>query len=184
MNNFSDALNEFENYLSRLSTQMVSDLQNILTMQTIPFMDSKSQTDMAALFFEYDYEWLDIFFYGVDKELEPVTNTVKLPSKLLPESHGDTLQPEVLHEFEINVEDEFDFDNNDEDEFYEQLDEYKDKKSEIFESWFSQCWDKATKNPEAKPEAFFSVHDTAFKTDLNRAKTAKEVEIIKLLAAP
>ncbi|WP_278379430.1 hypothetical protein [Chryseobacterium arthrosphaerae] len=47
----------------------------------------------------------------------------------------------------------------------------------LFEQWFFDCWKEAKAQTSVMMDAYFSIHDTYFRTDLNTLKTINEDEI-------
>ncbi len=174
MKEFELTLNDFKNYLSKLTNQLTSDLKDIIDKKVIVYKEGKSESDIEGYFFEYEYEWLDIIFYGLDKNNDLSTETIKLPTKLIEESYPDSLTSKKMNVFEINIEDEYDMDKYSEDEFYDLLDNYHEEKYKIFEKWFCDCWKQASDGKDIKTNSYFSVHDTNYKTDLRTMTKIKQ----------
>lgn len=179
MKEFKEVLDDFEKYLPELTNQLVTDLRDILSQKSIVYKEGKTELDIVGYFFEYEYEWLDIIFYGLDKKNELSTETIKLPTKLIEKSCPHSVTPLKMNVFEINIEDEYDEDKYSEDEFYELYDKYHQEKFKIFEKWFCDCWIQATENTDLKTNSYFSVHDTFYRTDLKTMKQINQDEIEK-----
>lgn len=174
MEEFKETLAEFKIYLSKITSQMTNDLKTILSKGNIVYKEGKSDDDTAGYFFEYDYELLTVVFWGVDKGINPITETVTLPSQFIEESHPTALISEEMHEFEMEIEDEYDNEEYSEEEFDELFEKYHEDKCEIFENWFCDCWKEASSGIKNDTDSYFSVHDTNYKTDL---KTLNEITL-------
>lgn len=167
---------EFKKYLEEISTQLIQDLIHLLNGENISYLDGCGKTDIKAFYFEYEYEYLNIVSWGVDAKGKVATNTVFLPTqrKKSGDENGDwdALIPEKIWTAAAHFQD-----NYDEDDFDDILDEYDDEKYRLFEQWFFDCWKKASEEAQVKIDAYFSIHDTYFRTDLNTLKNINEDEI-------
>lgn len=167
---------EFKRYLGEISSQLTEDLIDLLNGENISYSDNNGRSDIKAFYFEYEYEYLDIVFWGVDRKGKIATNTVFLPSKKnsSTEENGEWngLIPEKIWIAAADFQD-----NYDGDDFDDILDEYDDEKYKLFEQWFCDCWKKASEHTKVKMDAYFSIHDTYFRTDLNTLKIINEDEI-------
>src|SRR5262249_21623534 len=68
-------IEEFAKRLGELTKPFVKDIRKLLA-------DAKSDARVAAIFFEYDTDSLNIWAHAVDGELEPVGGVMRLPTKL------------------------------------------------------------------------------------------------------
>lgn len=163
-------------YLEQISPQLIVELVYLVNGEGINYLDNKSEADSKAFYFEYQYDYLDIIFWSVDQAGERITETKKLPAKKndgINENEGwNALIPEKIWEAAADFED-----NYEDDDLDDILDEYNTEKYELFENWFLECWKKASEQAKMKIDAYFSIHDTYFKTDLNVMKTINEDEI-------
>ncbi len=179
MKELNDNLKYFEKYLLRLTNQIVLDLQDILSDKIVVYKNNKTILDIKGYFFEYEYKYLDIIFYGLDKNLNLVTETIKLPTKLINENFKNHLMPECIYNSEIDIDNGYDEQKYSEEEFYDIFDEYKSKMHDIFLNWFFDCWKKAVGNKKLTVYAYFSVHDSYYSTDLKTMKRVNDDEIKK-----
>ncbi|WP_160139229.1 hypothetical protein [Chryseobacterium sp. c4a] len=167
---------EFKKYLEETSIQLTEDLVHLLNGENIVYLDHSGKTDIKAFYFEYEYEYLDIVCWGVDQKGKIMTNTIFLPTQKLSsaDENGDwdALIPEKIWKAASDFQDHYE-----EDDFDDILDEYDDEKYKLFEQWFFDCWKKASASSNVKIDAYFSIHDTYFRTDLNTLKTINEDEI-------
>lgn len=167
---------ELKIYLEETSVQLTEDLIHLLNGENISYVNNKGKSDVKAFYFEYEYEYLDIVFWGVDQKGKIATNTIFLPTKKNSNAgengEWDALIPEKIW----NIVSEFQ-DHYEGDDFDDILDEYDDEKYKLFEHWFFDCWKKASEHTKVYMDAYFSIHDTYFRTDLNTLKTINEDEI-------
>ncbi len=179
MKEFKEYLDYFEKYLEKLTNQMVVDLRNIVKNKPFVYRDGKNETNIVGCFFEYDFEYFSISLYGLDKSLNQVTEVVSLPTKLIDESLKNYIIPKRIRDFGKNIEDTYDKEKYSEDEFYELLEEYNEKLREIFEKWFLKCWKKISEKQKINIDAYFSVHDSYYYTDLKTMNEITENEILE-----
>lgn len=164
---------ELKKYLEQMSSQLVVDLTDLIIGKNIIYLNNKSETDTKVLYFEYQYDYLDIIFWAVDQSGERTTETIKLPSKKADRIDGwNAFIPKQIWEAAADFEDTYEDDDLD-----DILDEYNTQKYELFENWFLECWKKASEKTNVKTDAYFSIHDTYFKTDLNTMTTINTDEI-------
>jgi hypothetical protein len=178
MENIQNLNIEFKIYLDTISAGLTDDLVRLLKGETIHYLHG-THSDIKAFYFEYEYDYLNIVFWGVDHKGTIATNTQSLPTR----KNGNTsdneewsaLFPEEIWNKVSDVEDHYE-----DDDFDEIMDEYNEEKYQIFEQWFSDCWKKASEQTSIKMNAYFSIHDTYFRTDLNTMKTINEDEIAQI----
>lgn len=167
---------ELKKYLEETSTQLTEDLIHLLKGENISYIESNGKSDIKAFYFEYEYEYLDIVFWGVDRKGKMGTNTVFLPTKKKDNneenSDWDALIPEKIWIAASDFQDHYEGDD-----FDDILDEYDAEKYKLFEQWFFDCWKIASEQTGVKMNAYFSIHDTYFRTDLNTLKTINEDKI-------
>ena len=165
-------------YLDSSAEQMQADIRNILANQILKYGYKKSRQDIAALFFQYEYETWDIVFWAEDKNRSSITDTIILPSKRKENSNGNSnwnhFIPETLWNKVAEFEDNYRGDDSD-----DIICEYIEVQTEIFKKWFLACWNTATKGIGNVPDAYFSIHDTYFLTDLKTGKKINNDEISK-----
>jgi len=177
MENIFLALNEeWKLYLDSSAEQMQADIRNILTDQIVKYQQGKSRQNIAALYFEYEYDHMDIMFWAEDKNGELITETIKLPTikrnNTDENSNWEHFLPESIWKKVIVSEDTYEGDDYD-----DIRSEYDEKKTELFKEWFINCWNTVTKEMENVLDAYFSIHDTNFRTDLKTGKRMKLAEI-------
>jgi hypothetical protein len=76
----------------------------------------------------------------------------------------------------MEIDDNYD---GEDDNYNDFTNEYTQKKEEIFEEWFISCWDKTRREYDNIPPAFFSIHDTNYKINLDTKEKINDDEIIK-----
>lgn len=170
--NLADLNIELQTYLDGSTAQMVTDLKPLLLDSGITYVDGKSRDDVAYFGFEYDYAYLDVTFCAVGNGGEPISEVEALPKVVASKANADSewtaFLPEHIWDAVVAFEDSDDFDDDAED----LLDAYHLARCRIFEQWFCACWKQAVVEAGVNVAAYFSVHDSYFKTDLN---TLKEV---------
>lgn len=170
--NLSDLNTELQTYLDSATAQMVADLKPLLLDSGITYVDGNSRDDVSYFHFEYDYEYLDVTFCAMGKGAERISEVETLPKVVASKADADSewmaFLPEHIWDAVAAFEESDDFDEDAED----QLDAYHLERCRLFEQWFCACWTQAVAETGVNVPAYFSVHDSYFKTDLN---TLKEV---------
>ena len=171
--NLLDLNKELQTYVDSATGQMVADLKPLLLDSGITYIDGKSRDDVSYFHFEYDYEYLDVAFYAIGKDGDRVSEVETLPTEVASKAHADSewtaFLPEHIWDAVADFEESDAFDDEDAEDL---LDEYHLGRCRIFEQWFCACWKQAVAEAGVNVPAYFSVHDSYFKTDLN---TLKEV---------
>jgi len=167
---------EFKNYLAGISGKLTEDLIHLLKGEGINYLNGNTQAHIKAFYFEYEFDYLNIVFWGVDHKGKIATETMFLPTKKNNNDNGNEkwsgLIPQMIWQKASDFED-----NYEGDDFDDILDEYNDEKYRLFEQWFFDVWKGASEQTGVKTDAYFSIHDTYFRTDLNTLKTINEDEI-------
>ncbi|PIF44504.1 hypothetical protein CLU96_1480 [Chryseobacterium sp. 52] len=170
---------ELKNYLDKTEEQLIKDIVQLLKVENTDDLEKKAKEDTKALYFEYEYDYLDIVTWAVDKDGEIIGNATRLLShreKEIGESEKwNSLLPEKIWDKAFDLQERYE----DEEDWDDIWDEYKEEKYRLFEDWFLQCWKKALTHMESrnKLDAYFSIHDTYFRTDLNTFQTVNDDEI-------
>lgn len=167
---------EFKKYLEQTRAQLIGDMIHLLKGENIRYLNNNGKSDIKAFYFEYEYEYLDIVFWGVDRKGKIATETNFLPTQKSGNAEGNSDWDALIPERIWNIVSDFQ-DHYEGDDFDDILDEYDDEKYKLFERWFSDCWKKASEHTKVHMDAYFSIHDTYFRTDLNTLKTINEDEI-------
>ena len=160
-----EIINSWKKYLVKIEAKMKLTIKTILD-------DSKNFKKIYAMFFEYEYDYMDILFYAIDNKEKILLKNIDISNEL----NCEHLFPKDLMEKQIEIDDKYDGEDDDFDEF---SDKYTKEKEEIFENWFIECWDKIKDEYKNIPKTFFSIHDTNYKIDLNTKQKIKYDEIIK-----
>ncbi|MGN7866830.1 hypothetical protein [Chryseobacterium sp. 22458] len=167
---------ELQQYLKEISGDLTDDLVRLLKGENIQYLENKEQSDIKAFYFEYEFEYLNIICWGVDRAGKMATEKTALPGKnentAQKNEKWSALIPEKIWTQAADFQDHYEGDN-----FDDILDEYDDEKYRLFEQWFFDCWKEAKTQTSVKMDAYFSIHDTYFRTDLNTLKTINEDEI-------
>lgn len=168
---------KLKNYLKEAQDQFIEDLVQLLEGENINYLNGKTKTDIGALYFEYEYDYLDIVTWAVDRAGEVITDSVVLPSQKKNFAEGSEDWNFFLPEKIWKAASDFQ-EKHEEDEDWDDIsEEYDGEKYELFEFWFFDCWKKALLQTGSRVDAYFSVHDTYFRTDLNTLKTINDDEI-------
>ncbi|KFF15486.1 hypothetical protein [Chryseobacterium sp. JM1] len=174
MQNLKQLNIDLKTYLEKTTEQFVKGLVQILEGKNADYLNGKSKTDIVAYYFEYEYDHLDISAWTIDKSGAIITNPVLLLTQKEEENDGkeswNALLPEKIWKAASDFQEEYEDDDD-------RWDEYNEEKYEIFENWFFDGWKKASAQTDNKADAYFSIHDTYFKTDLNTLQTINDDEI-------
>ena len=156
----------WEKFLIETETIMQSTIKEILN-------EIVEDNSIFAIFFEYEYDVMDLSFFATDNEEKPLLIKQDILSKGI---NSKTLFPDELLNKQSELVDEYDGVDENFDEIY---DEYEQRKQDIFKKWFKLCWDKIAGEYNNIPNAFFSIHDTNWKYNLSTNEKIKHSEIFK-----
>lgn len=157
-------LKQIEEHLDNLTTVLVSDLVRIGQGELNNRIKGFDFGHVKVLYFEYSYDDLQLYFWeeGIDEQLLSHA-AVNLPAiqieGLLPlELRGRMFDLEdVLYE-DVSIDD---------DAVEEELEQFNAARCALFEQWFIACWSQARKQMTWDKQAYFSVHDSYYKTKLD-----------------
>jgi hypothetical protein len=153
-------------FLTGIKTKMQISIKTILN-------EVIGNNNIFAIFFEYEYDLMDLSFFAMDNK----ENILIVKQDIINEElKCQTLFPKELLDKQDEVIDEYDGEDDNFDEIYG---EYGQQKEDIFKKWFKSCWDGAIKGYNNIPNAFFSIHDTNYKYDLETNEKIKYDEIFK-----
>ncbi|MBV8326244.1 hypothetical protein [Chryseobacterium sp.] len=169
---------EFQNYLDEISGSFTDDLTNILNDENIRYLGDHSKADIKAFYFEYEYDYLNLVCWAVNASGEIIIAPMMLPEKNDGKNSEADRWNAFIPEDIWNEAAEF-CDSYEEEDADDLLDEYNDEKYTLFENWFFECWKKAAAATENKTDAYFSIHDTYFRTDLVTFETINDDDIAK-----
>ncbi|MDN5476221.1 MAG: hypothetical protein L0G39_04740 [Chryseobacterium sp.] len=177
MQNLKKLNTELKNHLEESKKRLINDIVQILKGENVDYLEGKHKVDTKALYFEYEYDNLDIVAWAVDKNGEIITDILKLPGQRKKQmgknEDWDSFLPENIGTAASDFQDR----HEDDDDFDGLWDEYNEEKYELFEDWFCTCWKEASAQTETRLHAYFSIHDTYFRTDLDTLKTINDDEI-------
>lgn len=149
--------------------------------RSIVYQYKRTNEDIVVYLFEYDFELLDLTFYGLDKNLSQYTDHISIPSKF-PENDWKTITRKSIYNFESEKTMKRYDENADQDEC-RLYDSYFDEKNDVFENWFLDFWKEASQGIELQKGMYFSMHDTGDKLDLSTMTEVSEEEIMNRLNA-
>jgi hypothetical protein len=161
-----EIITAWKKFLAEIETKMQSSIKKVLNEAIIT-------KDIYAMFFEYEYDYMDIMFFAIDHKENVLLTKVDI---LNDEINCEHLFPDDLSEKQMETNDKYDGEDDNYDDFTE---EYYQKKEKVFKEWFISCWDKIKGGYINIPKTFFSIHDTNYKINLDTKETVKYDEIIK-----
>ena len=161
MKNITELLELLESDLNQYNSLVEEDILKLL------------QNKGAYFLFEYDYEWLEISAWAMNKEGVCISQRIDIPSQ----KKEKYFPSDIFMDKDIHLEDELYDQGVEEDEIDDYLDEYAQKKEDIISKWFQQRWKNALKNAHIQADGYFSPHDSYFYTDLNTGKQINEDQI-------
>ena len=161
MKNITELLELLESDLNQYNSLVEEDILKLL------------QNKGAYFLFEYDYEWLEISAWAINKEGVCISQRIDIPSQ----KKEKYFPSDIFMDKDIHLEDELYDQGVEEDKIDDYLDEYAQKKEDIISKWFQQRWKNALKNAHIQADSYFSPHDSYFYTDLNTGKTINEDQI-------
>lgn len=175
---------EFKAFLKDYNDELVRELQEVMDFNYLKYYSpSNKEKEIVAFLFEYDWENLSFYGFAFDNEMEPLAS-IKLPVSQKPnknnEDYSSWFYPKHLYDESIKLIDIVE--ESDEDLDYD-TDDWSNEKNEIFENWFKKGWEEATKKKPTNLLAFFSVHDTNFRTDLSTMEEILDSEMEKRIKA-
>lgn len=168
---------ELKNHLEEIKDELIKDFVQVLKGENVDYLRGKTKSDMKALYFEYEYDDLDIIAWGADQKGNIITHTMFLPCQkkrqINKSENWNSFLPEKIWTAATDFQEQY----GEEDDFDDFWDEYNEEKYRLFENWFFECWKKAAEQSKVIFDAYFSIHDTYFRTDLNTFKTINDDEI-------
>jgi hypothetical protein len=161
-----EIITDWEKFLAEIETRMQLSIKTVLN-------EAITTRDIYAMFFEYEYDDMDIIFYAIDDKENVLLTKVDILNNEINCSH---LFPDNLSEKQMEINDKYDGEDDNYDNFTE---EYYQKKEKVFKDWFISCWDKIKGEYTNIPKTYFSIHDTNYKINLDTKEILKYDEIIK-----
>jgi hypothetical protein len=156
---------EWESFLVKIEQNMCLELKTILD-------ESISNKNIYAMFFEYEFDYMDIVFYAIDEKENVILKKVPVLNNEINCKH---LFPENLMDKQMEISDNYE---GEDERFYDFLEEYREKQEGIFKNWFMACWDKIRCEYNDIQKTYFSIHDTNYKINLDTKEKVKYDEII------
>lgn len=132
--------------------KVIEELVNILTGKTILMLSSFSQDNIAVHNFEYRHEWFSMVFFGSNAAGFTITEENNFLSNELNDYFSKS---EEILEAVSDLEDDFE----DKEEWEEIMEEYEQEKYEIFDEWFTSCWEEAQEITGSKVPTYFSIDE-------------------------
>ncbi len=166
---------QLQHHLTELQDELIIDLKNLQTNKALQYVDDYTFDDIACFCFEYEYDYLDIVGWAMNAHQEVITGTVVLPSKNQLQEKKNRwayLLPESVYDAQIELQDQY---SDEEDEW----DKYHNQKDQTLTVWFRDSWLKVSKETGTKSDAYFSIHDTYWRTDLKTGRKLNDDEIAK-----
>lgn len=176
MNDYQKNIEQFKEDLLNLSNQTINDLTDILMDKNIVYQFKRTNSDIVVYLFEYDFELLGLNFYGLDKDLNQYTEHISIPTKF-PEEDWKNITRKSIYAFESDKIMKR-YNKGLEEAEIKLYDEYFEEKNDLFERWFFDCWEKASKDIELTKGVYFSIHDTDERIDLSTMTEISDEEII------
>ena len=161
-----EILNAWKDFLTEIETKMQVAIKKILNT-------SMGNKDIYAMFFEYQFDYMDIAFFAIDNKSNVLVRDLDTINN---EINCKYLFPNELFDKQLEIIDKYEEEDDNFDDF---TDEYYEKKEEIFKEWFILCWDKIKGEYNSIPSAFFSIHDTRYKINLDTKEEVTDDDIIK-----
>ncbi|MDQ0780392.1 hypothetical protein [Chryseobacterium sp. W4I1] len=127
---------KLKKYLEETKGQVVADLVQLLKGENVNYLDGKTKTDIGALYFEYEYDYLDIAAWATDKNGKIITDTAILHKQK--ENHinetesWDSFLPETIWKVAIDFQEKHE-EYEDWDDVWE---EYEEKNINCLNSGF------------------------------------------------
>ena len=162
---FNEMINDWKNYLKSLETKMQCTMKTILN-------EIIGNCKIYAIFFEYEYEIMNTKFEAFDEKENILVAKYNI---LLDEINCKTLFPKEWLDKIYKIE--FERRGTKDDEFNNCYNNFENKKCEIYEEWFQLCWNTIKNEYNNFTRAYFSIHDTNYKIDLN---TGDEMDTDKI----
>jgi hypothetical protein len=161
-----EIINSWEKFLAGIAVKMESSIKTILN-------ETLNNKNIFVMFFEYEYDDMDIMFYTIDKNENILSRKIDVLNDELNCKH---LFPKDLFERQMEIDDTYD---GEDDNYEDYREKYSQIKDDIFKNWFMKCWDKIKGEYKNIPKTYFSIHDTNYKIDLETKEKIKYDEIIK-----
>jgi hypothetical protein len=153
-----------------------------LTAELTRLLGQPLSDDATALFFEYQHDSFRLVSWWSSRAFEPIGKA----TRLLGDKRGATnaRRSNTNPLYPKRLEDAFErFIARHEDDEDDLRSAYDRARTGLFKRWFVRCWKAASKSSKGGPpvHAFFSVHDTWFRTNLRTNERCSGDEIAKVV---
>ena len=111
-----EIINLWENFLAEIAEEMEFSIKTILN-------ENLNNKDIFAMFFEYEYDYMDIIFYTIDKEENILSQKIDILNNELNCKH---LFPNNLFERQMEIDDTYDGEDDNYEDFREKYSQIKD----------------------------------------------------------
>ncbi|WP_223605569.1 hypothetical protein [Chryseobacterium sp. OSA05B] len=138
--------------LNDIREKIIDELVNVLSGKAVVMLPNFSKEDIAAHNFEYRHEWFTMVFFGSNAAGLTITEENDF---LRNELNDYFSRSEELLDAVSDLEDDFEH----EEEWEEMMEEYEQEKYEIFDDWFTSCWEEAQKSTGSKVPTYFSIDE-------------------------
>lgn len=154
---------EIEQRLHELSDELIENLVEIVEGKLNNRIKGFNAEDVKLLYFEYSHDDLQLYFWeeGIHKQLlsQGVLN--------LPTTQREGLLSLELRDRMFDLEDVlYEDESFEDDEVEEEMEQFNTARCALFEQWFLACWSQARQQMTCDKQAYFSVHDSYYKTEL------------------
>ncbi|MDH7913217.1 hypothetical protein [Winogradskyella sp. SYSU M77433] len=176
MNPLFKLIPELEDFLKSVRESMIYDLVFFIKRES-------SNPKLRMLSFIYSFEDFKTIVYSLDNKGETITDVVGLPIKdyenLYSMENYGRFVPYELEEKEDKIYKQYqELEDKDKlTEYWDYSEEYQSMKSDIFKSWFMDCWQVASTNTNAGILACLAIHDSSGGIELTTGKYMTDDEI-------
>ncbi|MHC5310538.1 hypothetical protein ACYSNM_10825 [Myroides sp. LJL116] len=157
-------LEQIQNRLDSLTSNLISDIE-LIGQETLSTMNSTSSSDkVSTIYFEYSFEDLQLYYWKEDQSGDLIGSSVTQ----LPTHNKEGVLPKVLLDSIMDLEDDLYLEDKLSDEdILDEIEHFNQQRCDMFEKWFLSCWSLASGKDKCNTKAYFSVHDSYFKIELN-----------------
>ncbi|HBV16648.1 hypothetical protein [Chryseobacterium carnipullorum] len=138
--------------LNDVREKIIAELVNVLSGKAVVMLPNFSKEDIAVHNFEYRHEWFTMVFFASNSAGFTMTEKNDF---LRSELNDYFSKSEELLDTVSDLEDDFE----DEEEWEEMMEEYEQEKYEIFDDWFTSCWEEAQKITGNTIPTYFSIEE-------------------------
>ncbi len=178
MNPLLKLIPELEDFLKSVKESIIYDLEFFIKRES-------SNPKLRMLSFIYSFDDFKTVVYSLDNKGETITDVVGLPIKdyenlYSMENYGRFVPYELKKKEDLIYEQYQELeDKNKLSEYWDYSEEYQSKKSDIFNSWFMDCWRMASMNTNTRILTCFAIHDSSGGIELTTGNYMSDDEIEK-----